>query len=174
MKRWIAPRWTLNNVFLLQPEMVLQQGYRAVIVDLDNTLVAWNCYEPTPEMLAWVQAMKDAGIAVYVLSNNTNARVQRVAQPAGVAYQANALKPRRKGFDAIVRDSNLPREQILVIGDQVITDIIGANRSGLDSVLVKPIAQHDNVYTWVNRSIERLLLKTMGIDRRGDWGNTLD
>lgn len=174
MKRWIAPRWTLNSVFLLQPEMVLERGYRAVIVDLDNTLLAWNQAEPTTEMLAWIVGMEEAGIVVYILSNNTTARVERATTSAGVVYQANALKPRRKGFAAIIQQSGLAREQILVVGDQVITDIIGANRSGLDSVLVKPIAQHDNVYTWMNRSIEKLLLKMMGIDRRGDWGNTLD
>jgi hypothetical protein len=54
------------------------------------------------------------------------------------------------------------------------TDIIGANRAKMASILVKPIARNDNFYTWANRAIERLALKLVGIKRKGDWGDQLD
>ena len=61
-----------------------------------------------------------------------------------------------------------------MIGDQVMTDVIGANRNHLKSILVKPIAPNDNIYTIINRMLEKLAFKIVGIDRTGDWGNTLE
>ncbi|WPJ91216.1 HAD hydrolase-like protein [Facklamia hominis] len=60
-----------------------------------------------------------------------------------------------------------------MIGDQIMTDVIGANRLGLSVILVKPILNHDNVYTYVNRKLERYAFKILGIDSHSDWGEEL-
>ena len=174
MKRWISPRWTLNYVFDLRPEMVKKSGFRALIVDVDNTLVAWDCWEPTLQAREWVNMMRKADIQLYLLSNNTSKRVASVADPLELPYLANALKPRRSSQERAISELGVPRHQILVIGDQLMTDIVGANRAGMDSVLVKPIAHHDIVYTRINRAIEKLLLRMIGIKRQGDWGSQID
>ena len=174
MKRFITPSWTINSVYDIKPQDLIEKGYRAAIIDLDNTVIAWNNADYTPEMAAWIEAMQQAGVQIYILSNNTNERVAKVAEPLGIGYTAGALKPRRKNFQVALDALGTTQADTIMIGDQVMTDVIGANRAKLASILVKPIAQHDNVYTWLNRTLERVALKIVGIERKGDWGQQLD
>lgn len=174
MKRFITPTWTINSIYSIKGLDLLTRGYRAVIVDLDNTLIAWNQWEHTHEMEEWIKDLRQAGVKVYLLSNNNHNRVAKVAEPLEVPFTAGALKPFKKNFKLAVDNLVTDNEHIVVIGDQVMTDVIGANRFGLDVILVKPIAQNDNIYTWINRNLEKIALKIVGIDRKGNWGNQLD
>ena len=166
MKRYITPSWTINSVYDIQLQDLLKRGYEAAIIDLDNTVIAWNNMNYTEEMADWINRMTQAGVKIYILSNNKVERVAKVAEPLGIPYKAGALKPRRKNFQLAL--------DTIMIGDQIMTDIIGANRAKMASILVKPIARNDNFYTWANRAIERLALKLVGIKRKGDWGDQLD
>ena len=118
--------------------------------------------------------MTQAGVKIYILSNNKVERVAKVAEPLGIPYKAGALKPRRKNFQLALDALGTSQANTIMIGDQIMTDIIGANRAKMASILVKPIARNDNFYTWANRAIERLALKLVGIKRKGDWGDQLD
>ena len=100
-----------------------------------------------------------------------------MAEPLDLSYTANALKPFRPNFKAalaLLAEQGVAPNQVVMIGDQVMTDVVGANRMGLPCILVKPIAKHDNIYTWLNRTLERQAMRWVGIDRLGDWGQTLD
>ena len=166
MKRYITPSWTINSVYDIQPQDLLKRGYEAAIIDLDNTV--------TEEMADWISRMTQAGVKIYILSNNKVERVAKVAEPLGIPYKAGALKPRRKNFQLALDALGTSQANTIMIGDQIMTDIIGANRAKMASILVKPIARNDNFYTWANRAIERLALKLVGIKRKGDWGDQLD
>jgi len=174
MKRYIKPTWTINSIYSIKGLDLLKHGYHAAIVDLDNTLLAWNQWEHTEEMADWITDLRESGIKVYLLSNNKFNRVAKVAEPLDVPFTSGALKPFRKNFKIAVDNLATPNENIVVIGDQVMTDVIGANRFGLDVILVKPIAQNDNIYTWFNRTLEKFVLKIVKIDRKGNWGNELE
>ena len=174
MKKLIKPTWCLNSIYRLQADDLHKHQIKGLIVDLDNTLVAWNCLEHTQEMVTWSQAMKTAGIQLFVLSNNHPERVHRVAEPLGLPYLAHALKPLSWAFKKAVKSLDLPKENLLVVGDQVMTDVIGARRLGLKVLLVKPLVKNDNIYTLVNRNLEKIDLKWVGIDRKADWGNQLN
>ena len=170
MKRYITPSWTINSVYDIQPQDLLKRGYEAAIIDLDNTVIAWH----TEERADWISRMTQAGVKIYILSNNKVERVAKVAEPLGIPYKAGALKPRRKNFQLALDALGTSQANTIMIGDQIMTDIIGANRAKMASILVKPIARNDNFYTWANRAIERLALKLVGIKRKGDWGDQLD
>ena len=173
MKRYITPSWTINSVYDIQPQDLLKRGYEAAIIDLDNTVIAWNNMNYTEEMADWISRMTQAGVKIYILSNNKVERVAKVAEPLGIPYKAGALKPRRKNFQLALDALGTSQANTIMIGDQIMTDIIGANRAKM-AILVKPIARNDNFYTWANRAIERLALKLVGIKRKGDWGDQLD
>lgn len=174
MKKLLTPTWTINSIYAIKPGDLLRHNIKAIICDLDNTLIAWNQWEPTEEMAEWLTRFKDAGIGIYLLSNNNYDRVLKVAEPLELRFTSSALKPRRKHFVLAIEDLQVPKENVAVIGDQVMTDVIGANRNHLKSILVKPIAPNDNIYTIINRMLEKLAFKIVGIDRTGDWGNTLE
>lgn len=84
------------------------------------------------------------------------------------------METRGKYFRYAISDLKVSEENVVVIGDQLITDVLGANRRGLQSILVKPMVPNDNIFTWANRTIERGLLRIVGIDRNENWGNELD
>lgn len=174
MKKYVTPTWKINSIYSIRGADLSAHGYRAAVVDLDNTLLAWDVLEHSEEMAEWIADLEQAGISVYLLSNNNPGRVAKVADPLALPYTASALKPLSKSFKAAVDHLATPNENIVVIGDQIMTDVIGANRFGLDVILVKPIAQNDIIYTWFNRKLEALIMKIIGIDRIGDWGNSLE
>lgn len=176
MSNLITPDWTMNSVYDLTPKMLHNKGITGIIVDLDNTLIAWNELELTQRMREWIENMQQSLIQVFIVSNNNYTRVEKVLsglkEPVG--FYAQALKPRNTGFQKALSTFNVNKGCVAVIGDQIITDVIGAKRMGLRVILVKPLVPHDNIYTWVNRSLEKALLKIVNIDRSLDWGNQLD
>ena len=91
MKRYITPSWTINSVYDIQPQDLLKRGYEAAIIDLDNTVIAWNNMNYTEEMADWINRMTQAGVKIYILSNNKVERVAKVAEPLGIPYKAGAL-----------------------------------------------------------------------------------
>lgn len=174
MKNLIRPTWHLNSIYRLQASDLQRHQIKGLIIDLDNTLLAWNCLDHTEELALWARGMQEAGIQLFLLSNNHPERVQRIAEPLGLPYLAHALKPLSRSFKRAIAHMQLSNDQILVVGDQVMTDVIGARKLGLKVLLVKPIVNHDNIYTLFNRNLEKMALKWVGIDRLSDWGNQLD
>lgn len=173
MKKFLTPTWTINSVYSIDSSDLKKYNIDAVIIDLDNTLIAWNEREHTQEMADWVSHMSDEGIGIYLLSNNNYKRVVKVTEALNLNFKAGALKPFRHSFTHAINELKVEHDKVVVIGDQIITDIIGANRSKLRSILVKPIAQNDIIFTKLNRQLEKIAFKIIGIDRKGDWGETL-
>ncbi|SEK29837.1 hypothetical protein SAMN04488700_2268 [Carnobacterium iners] len=148
------PTWMIDAIYHLTPEQLKKQHIKAVLTDLDNTLIAWNNPDGTQELIEWIQVMKDAGIPVIVLSNNSAPRVKKVAQILDLEYVSRAIKPTVIGFKKAEAKLNLPKEDILMVGDQIMTDIWGANLAGIRTVLVKPIIDSDAWNTKLNRYME--------------------
>ncbi|MBS4461638.1 MULTISPECIES: YqeG family HAD IIIA-type phosphatase [unclassified Facklamia] len=170
----LQPKWRINSVYDIQPIELVNRGYRAAIVDLDNTLIASHSTTVTSEMKQWITKARECGLQLYILSNNRERRARTILQPLGLSYTADALKPRKFGFQQALSFFQMPKEKVIVVGDQLLTDLIGAKRMEMDIILVKPLVKKDNVYTWVNRTIERLIYRAIGINRHEDWGNTLE
>ena len=148
------PTWMIDAIYHLTPEQLRKQNIKAVLTDLDNTLIAWNNPDGTQELIEWIQVMKDAGIPVIILSNNSAPRVERVAKILDLDYVPRAIKPTIIGFKKAEALLNLPKEDILMVGDQIMTDIWGANLAGIRTVLVKPIIDSDAWNTKFNRYME--------------------
>lgn len=155
------PTWMLKAVYQLTPEKLREYGIKAVLVDLDNTLIAWNNPDGTPELQAWIEEMKEADIPVMVVSNNKAERVQRAVQHLDLPYVARALKPFQKGFKEAQKKLGLKPSELLMVGDQLMTDIRGANRAGIRNALVQPIVETDAWNTRLNRALERKIMKQL-------------
>jgi len=134
---------------------------RAIITDLDNTLVEWDRPLATPEVERWFAALREAGIQVTVVSNNKQERVLTFCQPLGVNYIWAARKPTGRAFMRAVREMDVPIEQTVVIGDQLFTDVLGGNLLGFYTILVVPVTETDGFWTRINRWLERIVLYWM-------------
>nr|WP_203642797.1 YqeG family HAD IIIA-type phosphatase [Levilactobacillus andaensis] len=152
------PTWMVTNIYDLTPQQLRENGVRAVLTDLDNTLIAWNNPDGTPELRHWLTLLELAGIRVIVVSNNSRARVDRAVAPFKLPYIHRALKPLSWGLRRALRRWHLRRDEVIMVGDQLLTDVWSAHRTGIRSVLVKPILKSDAWITKGNRVLEKVVM----------------
>lgn len=155
----------VKDVFHIKPETLKKRGIKGIITDLDNTLVAWDCEDATPEIIEWLKEMKEAGIQVTIVSNNNELRVKTFSEPIQMPFISKAQKPLRKSFQRALKLMGTKKEETVVIGDQLLTDIFGGNRKGLHTILVVPVASSDAKITTFNRKIEGFIMEKL--KRRG-------
>jgi HAD superfamily phosphatase (TIGR01668 family) len=156
---------TAHRIYDLDVEALWRRGYRALLLDLDNTLVPWHGETVSPEVADWLCDAADRGFALCMVSNSKGSRARKLQKLLDIpeaVYQAG--KPLRRGFQQAQTRLGLPPEQCLVIGDQLLTDILGATRSGMPCILVDPMARRELWATYALRWIERVVLH-----RRIQW-----
>ncbi|WP_068674391.1 YqeG family HAD IIIA-type phosphatase [Oceanobacillus sp. Castelsardo] len=163
------PNEYVKSIFDIQPETLKEKGIRGIITDLDNTLVAWDVEHATPEVIEWFKLMKEHDIKITIISNNNVNRVKVFSEPLDTPYIYSARKPLKRAFKKVQKNLNLKKEEIVVIGDQVLTDVLGGNSAGLYTILVVPIVQTDGKITRINRKIERIILKKLRNQGKISW-----
>ena len=136
-------------------------GIKAVMVDLDNTLIAWNNPDGTKELLDWLKEMRENHIKVIVVSNNKASRVARAVEKFGVDYISRAMKPFAFGINKALKQFGEQPKEVVMVGDQLMTDIRAAHRAGVKSILVKPLVSSDAWNTQFNRWRERRMWKKL-------------
>lgn len=158
MLKSFLPNKHVESIFEITPEFLISNNKKGIIIDLDNTLVPWNVAHATDDVKNWLELIRDAHIQVIIFSNNNRERVTLFAEPLETPFVYKARKPLQKAFRKAKRIMELEESEIVVIGDQLLTDIFGGNRAGFDTILVVPIVQSDAAITKFNRRIERLIL----------------
>lgn len=158
---WLSwcPDEVVSSVTCIRPERLIQQGVRAVLLDLDNTLVPWQGVSVPEEVRSWIHAMKQAGLQLCLVSNSRKRRrIQVLAKKLDIAYVPRAFKPRRYALRQALDQLGAKPNQAVMVGDQLFTDVWGGNRMGMRTILVKPMARREFVGTKVSRLLERILL----------------
>ncbi|NLY56305.1 MAG: YqeG family HAD IIIA-type phosphatase [Firmicutes bacterium] len=171
--RKFCPHERVDSLDQIDLAALYDAGMRGIIVDIDNTLVAWDSDTIGESSRAWVFKAKELGYAVCLVSNGRTERVQRLAAELGVPGFANAIKPRKKGFLQALAALGTPPEQTAIVGDQIFTDVLGGNRTGLYTIWVRPLSDKELVTTQFMRRLERRLVRKMeekGLLRKEqDW-----
>lgn len=143
-------------------EELKAQGKRLILLDVDNTLVAWRGYDIAPEVRDWLKKAKDLGFDLCILSNTRRLdRLAKLSSDLGVETVRDRFKPSRKMYHAALSKFGATKEQAVMIGDQLLTDILGANRSGIDAIFVEKLSSHEFIGTKINRKIEGVILKRL-------------
>lgn len=168
------PNWLLKSVYHLTVDKLNKQNIKGILVDLDNTIVAWNNPYGSEELKLWLEDMKQNNIKVIIVSNNTNTRVEKVANVLNVPFVANAKKPTSIGLKKAYQRLNLPKENVVMIGDQLMTDILGGYRFGIRTILVKPLVDSDLLATKLNRIVEKIYMKIYRKKYNLEWRETID
>lgn len=161
MYRHFVPSEYVKTVFDITPELLISKNIQGIITDLDNTLVEWDRPDATPLLIEWLKSMKDAGIQVVIVSNNNELRVKSFANPLGIPFIFQARKPMGRAFRKALAIMNVKKEQVVVIGDQMLTDIFGGNLNKMHTILVLPVAKSDGFFTRFNRLVERRIMKKL-------------
>lgn len=158
MLKKLLPSEHVKTIFDVKPEDLKEKGIKGIITDLDNTLVPWDVADATPEVTEWFENMKENNIAITIISNNKIDRVKVFSEPLHRPYVYSARKPLGHSFKKAAKQMELTKDEIVVIGDQLLTDVLGGNLAGFETILVVPIVQTDAKVTKINRAIERKIL----------------
>lgn len=138
-------------------ESLYQQGIRAVIFDIDNTLVPHGA--PADEgAVRLFQRLRQLGMHTMLLSNNKEGRVKPFADAVGSAYLYKAGKPNPKGYQRAMEQMAVCPENTIFVGDQLFTDVWGAKKAGIETWLVKPIHPKEEIQIVLKRCLERMVL----------------
>ena len=135
----IAPKLTD-----LSPELLRARKIRLLMLDFDNTIVPYTTNVPTPEMTAWLDDMNNLeDIQLCIVSNSHKDRVPRFCKERGLDCITYARKPSGKGIRECLRKYDIPASEAALVGDQIYTDVLGANCAGVTSILVNAIDNHN-------------------------------
>lgn len=145
----------VKDVFQLRPKELAEKGITLLLADLDNTLTPYSSEVPTQEIRRWKEDLEANGITLFVVSNSRKAtRVPNYCKDLGVEYVRHAGKPGIKGFLTAMEKTGQTREETLMVGDQIFTDVLGANRAGLRVILVEPIRLAGNPGRYLRYAVE--------------------
>lgn len=155
----IYPNFYLKKVTEIKPEFLKENNIKALILDVDNTLLDFDL-NYVEGLLEWYNNIKENGIKCMIVSNsNKTQKVEMVANFLNISYIKFATKPLKRGFKKAIKELDLPEKNIAAVGDQIFTDVIGANRMKMYSILVEPLAEKDIWMTKFKRPIENLIIK---------------
>jgi len=136
-----------------------EKGVQGIIVDLDNTLVAYRAASVEPAIANWVGSALARGFRVVLVSNNWSERVATFGLQIGVPSVPSAMKPLPLAFLRALRVLGTPRAATVVVGDQLFTDVLGAKLLGMRAILTEPISEQGFITTRAMRVLERAVLR---------------
>ena len=151
------PRLYLDSAYQVPYEDFRAKGYRGVIFDIDNTLVPHDA-PADARASALFERLRALGMSTCLLSNNKEPRVKSFAEQVQSPYIYKAGKPWVKNYNRAVEQMGLTKEEVLFVGDQLFTDVYGANRAGIYGILVKPINPKEEIQIVLKRYLETVVL----------------
>lgn len=158
MLKFLKPTKYVEKMNDLNFEEFYKDGFKAILFDIDNTLVLHG--KPSNEdTKKFINYLKNIGFEIIVVSNNIEKRVRPFANDLNIKLVYNANKPMKTGYQKALKQLNLTNKEVIFIGDQLFTDIWGANRMNIYSILVKPISKKEPINVKIKRLLEILILK---------------
>ncbi len=159
LKNYI-PFESVNKVQEINFEELFKKGKRVVLTDLDNTLVSYAHSVPNTEMIDFIKHLQGIGYIIVIISNSPNTRVSKFLNELSLPGVGMAKKPLKSGMKKAIKGIDYSKEQMVFLGDQLMTDVLVGNRMGIDTYLVNPIeSKSEKWYTKINRRIEKSVVK---------------
>lgn len=164
----LTPDLYVESILHLDLNKLKTNGIKGLIIDIDNTLVAWDIKYASEKTKEWLLQLKKEGFNVCLVSNNTEDRVVTFNEELKLPAIHRASKPRKGPFMKAMKILGTNINNTAVIGDQIFTDVLGGNRIGLFTILVVPIESKEFWWTTFVRKIERHVLRIVLKNHRGD------
>ena len=143
MKFSLLPKIIVPALTDVSPELLRNRGIRLLMLDFDNTIVPYTTSTPTEEMHRWLETMTASNIKLCVVSNSHKDRVKIFCKKYGIDCITHANKPFSKGILECLAKYKADPKECALVGDQIFTDTLGANCTGVTSILVKAIDNHN-------------------------------
>ena len=151
------PNEYMDSTYDINFDRLYKEGYRGVIFDIDNTLVPHGA--PADERAcALFLHLKELGFSCMLLSNNKEPRVKMFNDAVSVSYIHRAGKPNPANYRRAMETMGTDEKNTIFVGDQIFTDIYGANLTGIRTILVKPIHPKEEIQIVLKRYLEKIVL----------------
>ena len=138
----LLPSYMTPSLTDITPALLEREGIRLLMLDFDNTIVPYTTSTPTPDMEIWLRCMTRVGVQLCVVSNSKKPRVRVFCQKYGIPCITHANKPFPKGIKECLAKYQIYPQDCALVGDQIFTDVLGANCAGVRSILIKSIDNH--------------------------------
>lgn len=155
----LKPHIKLNKITDVTVQLLKENGIKGLILDIDNTLSTHHGEHLTEGLLDWLEQIKQSGILLIILSNSKEKRVAPFAKKIGLDYISLGLKPLPFGYFRAVKRIGLKAKDTAIIGDQIFTDSLGGNLSGIKTIILDPILPEPMLSFKVRRKLEKFLYK---------------
>lgn len=166
MLKLFTPDYYIHSYAALRVQHLKEHHIHLLVCDIDNTLVPHDVAVPDEKAKRFIQGIQDAGIKVVFISNNVEERVATFAEGLGADVYPFAMKPLPKTYWKMLKEQGVDKREVAVLGDQLMTDILGANIVGLYTILTAPVVTRDLSFTKFNRIFENIVFKLLRISGR--------
>ena len=146
------PKYLFREITQISPEFLHSHGIECLLMDFDNTMLPYTTDIPSRELLDWAHNLEASDISLCIVSNSKRPRVPRFSQAYGIPCVTHCHKPGTAGICRAM--GNRPKSSVALVGDQIFTDVLGANCAGITSILVKPINNH-NIWLKLRHVLEQ-------------------
>jgi HAD superfamily phosphatase (TIGR01668 family) len=157
MLKAFYPKRIADSAYSINYKKLYEEGYRGIIFDIDNTLVEHGA-DADKRAVELIDMLKKLGFKICLISNNKEERVARFNKKINVKYIFSAGKPARKNFIKAMHLLGTMVNNTVFVGDQLFTDVFGANRVGMLTYFVKPIGPEIEIQIKLKRKLERVVL----------------
>ncbi|MGM9991803.1 MAG: YqeG family HAD IIIA-type phosphatase [Candidatus Bruticola sp.] len=168
IKDLLSPSFKVSSVADVDLVQLKELGIKGILLDFDNTLVKWNGTSLPNSVCRWVKKAKAAGFRLCIVSNAVTARLERVAKRLSIPFVPQALKPSTAGLRRALKRLSIERDEAIMVGDQLFTDILAGRCCGMHTALIRP--QHVYEQRWMKavRCLENFVINRMLVKQQAD------
>lgn len=167
MFRLFKPDLYIDSVVELTLDLLREKKLRSLLLDVDCTLKHYRTESLSPDVVRWLETMRQGDIGLCLVSNGRGPRIRRFAESVGIPFVAPAMKPLPFGCRTAIRSMNFDRESTAMVGDQIFTDLPAGKLAGLYTILVTPLSpEQEPWFTRLKRPLERFVLRGVPLEER--------
>lgn len=160
MEKYV-PDMYQKSIYAIDYKKLLNRGIKCLLFDLDNTIVPIKMKAPSNKIKSLFEDLKEMGFKIIIFSNSPKGRLKPFKDELGVDCSANSRKPSIKKFLQIIDIYGYAVSEIAIIGDELLTDVLGGNKVGITTILVNPVGKKDFFLAKIRRIIEKRLMKQL-------------
>lgn len=150
-----------KSIYSIDYDKLKDRGIKCILFDLDNTIAPLSIKKPNKKIKDLFNDLKKKGFKIIIFSNNGKVRLKPFKDELEVDCAFSCKKPMRKKFDLILNDYKYSISEVAIIGDNIVTDILGGNKVGITTILVNPISNKELLSAKVSRFFEVFIIKKL-------------
>lgn len=160
MEKYVPDIYT-KSIYSIDYDKLKERGIKCILFDLDNTIVPITIKKPNKKIKDLFTELKNKGFKLIIFSNNNKTRLKPFKDELEVDCAFSCKKPMKKKYEIILDDYKYAVSEVVIIGDNIVTDILGGNKVGITTILVNPISNKEYLLAQVTRLIEKEIIKKL-------------